>query len=181
MSTGWGRRSTLSSLSLILLIGGWASIYMRVSKHPGVMYGIDFRGGTLVYVRFAGPPPIDQIRKGLQQAGLANSTIQGISDTQAVGSQNDVVIGLEQNARATNPSTPASRKFSTFCTHFGDGILRQARFQLHHPFGSCRRPHAERSSRDQFECRRPLQSARQPAGHRRATRITAESSPVSTS
>jgi preprotein translocase subunit SecF len=93
-----GKAKYFVSLSLILLIGGWASIYMRVSKHPGVMYGIDFRGGTLVTVRFAGPPPIDQIRKGLQQAGLANSTIQGISDTQAVGSQNDVLIGLEQNA-----------------------------------------------------------------------------------
>ena len=62
------------------------------------MYGIDFRGGTLVYVRFAGKPPIDEIRKGLEQAGLANSSIQGISDNQSVGSQNDVVIGLEQNA-----------------------------------------------------------------------------------
>jgi preprotein translocase subunit SecF len=99
VSVDWmGKAKYFVSLSLILLIGGWASIYMRVSKHPGVMYGIDFRGGTLVTVRFAGSPPIDQIRKGLEQAGLANSTIQGISDTQAVGSQNDVLIGLEQNA-----------------------------------------------------------------------------------
>ena len=48
-----------------------------------------------MYVRFAGPPPIDQIRKGLQSAGLPNSTIQAISD---IGNSNsrDVVIGLEQ-------------------------------------------------------------------------------------
>ena len=44
-----GKAKYFVSLSLILLIGGWVSIYMRVSKHPGVMYGIDFRGGTLVY------------------------------------------------------------------------------------------------------------------------------------
>jgi preprotein translocase subunit SecF len=91
-----GKAKYFVALSAILLIVGWISIFTRVSKNPSVMYGIDFRGGTLVTVRFAGKPPIDEIRKGLAQAGLPNSTIQGISDTQAVGSQNDVLIGLEQ-------------------------------------------------------------------------------------
>ena len=92
-----GKAKYFVALSLLLLIVGWISILHRVSKNPGAMYGIDFRGGTLVYVRFAGKAPVDQIRKGLQDAGLSNSTIQGISDTQNVGSQNDVVIGLEQS------------------------------------------------------------------------------------
>jgi len=91
-----GKAKYFVALSLFLLIVGWASIYRTVVMKHGTLYGIDFRGGTLVYVRFAGPPPIDQLRKGLQQAGLANSTIQGISDTQNVASKNDVVIGLEQ-------------------------------------------------------------------------------------
>jgi len=85
-----GKAKYFVTLSLLLLAAGWFSIL----RH-GLYYGIDFRGGTLVYVRFSGPPPIDQIRKGLQQAGLANSSIQGISDINA-SSQNDVVIGLEQ-------------------------------------------------------------------------------------
>src|SRR5271170_7670616 len=92
-----GKAKYFVALSLVLLLVGWVSIFRRVSKNPGAMYGIDFRGGTLVYVRFAGKAPVDQIRKGLQEAGLANSTIQGISDSQSVGSQNDVVIGLEQS------------------------------------------------------------------------------------
>jgi preprotein translocase subunit SecF len=91
-----GKAKYFVALSAILLVVGWISIFTRVSKNPSAMYGIDFRGGTLVTVRFAGKPPIDEIRKGLAQAGLPNSTIQGISDTQAVGSQNDVLIGLEQ-------------------------------------------------------------------------------------
>jgi preprotein translocase subunit SecF len=91
-----GKAKYFVALSALLLVVGWISIFTRVSKNPSAMYGIDFRGGTLVYVRFAGKPPIDEIRKGLEQAGLPNSTIQGISDTQAVGSQNDVMIGLEQ-------------------------------------------------------------------------------------
>ena len=87
-----GKAKYFVALSLVLLAVGWASIL----KNGGLRYGIDFRGGTLVYVRFAGTPPIDQIRKGLQSAGLANSTIQSISDIGNSASQRDVVIGLEQ-------------------------------------------------------------------------------------
>jgi preprotein translocase subunit SecF len=92
-----GKTKYFVALSLLLLVAGWISIFHRVSKNSEALYGIDFRGGTLVYVRFAGKPPIDQIRTGLQAAGLPNATIQGISDTQNVGSQNDVVIGLEKS------------------------------------------------------------------------------------
>jgi len=87
-----GKAKYFVTLSLVLLAVGWASIL----KNGGLRYGIDFRGGTLVYVRFAGTPLIDQIRKGLQSAGLANSTIQSISDIGNSAAQRDVVIGLEQ-------------------------------------------------------------------------------------
>jgi len=90
--TWMGKTKYFVTLSLILLAIGWFSVFM----HHGLFYGIDFRGGTLVYVRFAGKPPMNEIRKGLEQAGLGNSTIQGISDIRDIGSQNDVVIGLEQ-------------------------------------------------------------------------------------
>ncbi len=93
-----GKAKYFVALSLILLVVGWISILTRVAKNPQVMYSIDFRGGTLIYVRFAGKAPIDQIREGLKNAGLQNSTIQGISDTGSINSQNDVVIGLEQTA-----------------------------------------------------------------------------------
>jgi preprotein translocase subunit SecF len=91
-----GKAKYFVALSVILLAGGWASILM----HGGLRYGIDFRGGTLVYVRFAGPAPVNQIRKGLAAAGLADSSIQTISDTVLNSSaQNDVVIGLEQKGQ----------------------------------------------------------------------------------
>ncbi|MGA7623795.1 MAG: protein translocase subunit SecF [Candidatus Acidiferrales bacterium] len=91
-----GKAKYFAALSLILLVVGWASIL----KNHGLRYGIDFRGGTLVYVRFAGPAPLDRIRKGLASAGLADSTIQTISDTVLNnGGQNDVVIGLERGGQ----------------------------------------------------------------------------------
>ncbi|HYL09974.1 MAG TPA: protein translocase subunit SecF [Candidatus Acidoferrales bacterium] len=76
-----------------LLIGGISWI----TKH-GLRYGIDFKGGTLVYVRFSQTPPIDQIRSGLAAQGLGNSQIQRISDLTNPNS-NEVVIGLEEKGQ----------------------------------------------------------------------------------
>jgi preprotein translocase subunit SecF len=90
-----GKAKYFVTLSLLLLAIGWISIF----RNGGLRYGIDFRGGTLVYVRFSGPPPIDKIRDGLKAAGLSNSTIQSISDISNRGPQSDVVIGLEQQGR----------------------------------------------------------------------------------
>jgi preprotein translocase subunit SecF len=84
-----------AGLSLALLAIGWISVW----KNGGVRYGIDFRGGTLVYVRFAGSPPLDKIRQGLAGAGLSDSSIQQISDISDPTSKNDVVIGLEQKGQ----------------------------------------------------------------------------------
>jgi preprotein translocase subunit SecF len=102
-----GKAKYFVALSLILLVVGWASIL----KNGGMRYGIDFRGGTLVYVRFAGPAPLDQIRKGLSSAGLNDSTIQTISDNVlSSGSQNDVVIGLEQKGQSDETSLESGRE-----------------------------------------------------------------------
>jgi len=98
-----------------------------VVKH-GTLYGIDFRGGTLVYVRFAGPPPIDQLRKGLEQAGLANSTIQGISDTQNVASKNDVVIGLEQTQSDESLDAGKQKILDVLRATFGGGASAKPDF-----------------------------------------------------
>jgi preprotein translocase subunit SecF len=90
-----GKAKYFIALSLILLTVGWFSVFWN----HGLRYGIDFRGGTLVVVRFANAPPIDQIRKGLQDAGLRNSTITPISDISDPNSKNDVQISLETNAQ----------------------------------------------------------------------------------
>jgi len=116
-----GKAKYFVALSLFLLIAGWVSIYRTVEVKHGTLYGIDFRGGTLVYVRFAGPPPIDQLRKGLAQAGLANSTIQGISDTQNVGSKNDVVIGLEQSSSDQSLDAGKQKILDVLHATFGGG------------------------------------------------------------
>ncbi len=101
-----GKAKYFVALSLTLLAIGAVSII----RQGGLRYGIDFRGGTLVYVRFAGPPPIDQLRKALDAAGLTNNTLQQISGE--IGNANashDVVIGLEQKGQGDAESLDAGK------------------------------------------------------------------------
>src|SRR3984957_15067693 len=86
-----GKAKYFFGLSLTLLVIGGASLIM----HGGPYYGIDFKGGTVVDVRFSGPPPIDTIRNGLAQQGIGNSTIVPVSDIAAPNS-NEVLINLEE-------------------------------------------------------------------------------------
>ena len=73
------------------LLIGWSAIFLK----GGIKYGIDFRGGTNVDVRFAHPPNVDQLRASLQRQGLGNSEIQGVSDI-ANPNSNEVLIFVEQ-------------------------------------------------------------------------------------
>src|SRR5712692_10332200 len=89
-----GKTKYFVSLSLLLLVVGWASIWQK----GGLLFGIDFREGTLVYVRFTQVPSIDAIRAGLTAEGLGNSTIQPIRDITRPDTH-DVMIGVEQRTK----------------------------------------------------------------------------------
>ncbi|HEY2647274.1 MAG TPA: protein translocase subunit SecF [Candidatus Acidoferrales bacterium] len=89
-----GKAKYFFGLSFLLLAAGVASIV----AHGGLSYGIDFKGGTVVDVRFAGAPPIDTIRNGLAQQGIGNSTIVPVSDI-ASGNGNEVLINLEEKGQ----------------------------------------------------------------------------------
>jgi preprotein translocase subunit SecF len=86
-----GKAKYFYALSAILLLAGWVSIFAK----GGMYYGIDFKGGTNVDVRFTQPANIDQIRKALTAQGLGNNEIQSISDIGA-GNSNEVQIFVGQ-------------------------------------------------------------------------------------
>ena len=89
-----GKAKYFYALSGLLLLAGIISVVSQ----GGIRYGLDFKGGTNVDVRFAQPPNIDRLRSGLAAQGLGNSEIQGISDI-ANPNANEVVIGLEQKGQ----------------------------------------------------------------------------------
>src|SRR5271165_1331978 len=86
-----GKSKYFFALSGLLLLIGWSAIFLK----GGIKYGIDFRGGTNVDVRFAQPPNIDQLRASLRSQGLGNSEIQSVSDI-ANPNSNEVLIFVEQ-------------------------------------------------------------------------------------
>jgi len=57
----------------------------------GIPLGVDFRGGTLVYVKFSHTPDDDVIRGALQKAGLQRARIQRYGPV----SNNEVLIDLD--------------------------------------------------------------------------------------
>ena len=85
-----GKAKYFYALSGILLLAGWASILFG----SGIRYGIDFKGGTNVDVRFAQPPNVDKLRSGLAAQGLGNTEIQSVSDISNPNS-NEVLIFVE--------------------------------------------------------------------------------------
>ncbi len=91
-----GKAKYFYGLSGILLLAG---VISGVSQ-GGLRYGIDFKGGTNVDVRFAQPPNIDQVRNALKTQGLGNSEIQAISSGGLNASNsNEVLIFVEQKGQ----------------------------------------------------------------------------------
>jgi len=65
--------------SLILILAGIVSLI----SHKGPNYGIDFAGGTLVQVKFSQKVDVSDIRKGLDEIGLKDVSVQGFGDQEA--------------------------------------------------------------------------------------------------
>jgi len=93
-------------LSLVLVA---ASILSLVLK-GGPRWGIDFRGGTLVYVKFRQQPPLEQIRRALAGRIPGEVTVQEMTGAR------EVIIGTEMRsereldqARRTITDTLAER------------------------------------------------------------------------
>jgi preprotein translocase subunit SecF len=74
--------------SLVLSAAGLISIAL----HGGLRYGIDFKGGAQMTVKFAYAPPLDKIRSALAQKVKSEVEVQNETGG---GTNNEVVIGTE--------------------------------------------------------------------------------------
>ena len=83
---GWKWR--FLAFSLVFSIAGILSMLFW----HGMPMGVEFRGGTDVYVKFAGTPKLDQIRGALDRAGLHGARLQPIGSA----SDNEVLISLSE-------------------------------------------------------------------------------------
>ena len=81
-----GKKWPFIIASLVLTAAGLISLVL----HGGPRYGIDFKGGTLMTVKFQGPPPVDKIRAALDKALPSAPEVQNFT-----GGSNEVSIGTE--------------------------------------------------------------------------------------
>jgi len=81
-----GKKWYFLAFSLIFSVAGICS--MLFWHH--IPLGVEFRGGTLVYVKFAQTPDLDQIRQVLDRAGLHDPRIQRFGPT----TDNEVLVDL---------------------------------------------------------------------------------------
>jgi preprotein translocase subunit SecF len=85
-----GKKWPFIIASLVLTVAGFTSILMQ----GGLKFGIDFKGGTLMTVKFSQKPPIEKIRGAFARSGKINGevTVQNFTDPQT---QNEIEIGTE--------------------------------------------------------------------------------------
>lgn len=111
-----GRKWWFIPPSLALIVAGLGSI---VAQH-GLLYGIDFKGGTQTEIRWDGTPPIGNIRSAV------SSKLQGVTVVEAhgTGGSNEVIVSTalspQENVTAVRQTlktrSPASQRTTRFST-----------------------------------------------------------------
>jgi len=80
-----GKKWPFIIASLVLTAAGLGSLVVR----GGPNYGIDFKGGALLYLRFNQEPPVQKIRAALE------SKVKGEVSVQQITGQPEVLVGTE--------------------------------------------------------------------------------------
>ncbi|MDP6331390.1 MAG: protein translocase subunit SecF [SAR324 cluster bacterium] len=128
-----GKRFYAGIFSAILLVGGLVSVLM----HQGLNYGIDFRGGTNIQIRFKEVPNLDQLRDFFGHKDLGNVMLQtfgsvedreillGLSVDNPLGTGEKLTYGLRQMLQTDYPELEL-RRIETIGPKVGDELKTSA-------------------------------------------------------
>jgi preprotein translocase subunit SecF len=109
-----GKKWPFIIASLVLTVAGFASIAMK----GGLKYGIDFKGGALMTVKFASNPPLEKIRSAMAHSDKIHGDVT-VQNFTGAGAENQVEIGTElQEERQLNINRQAMQDVLT--TTFGN-------------------------------------------------------------
>lgn len=90
-----GKKWYFLGFSLVFsVLGVWSMLFWH-----GIPEGVDFKGGTMVYVKFSAAPSEDHLREAMDKAGVKDFRIQRISGSVNEVS-NEVVIALPESSAA---------------------------------------------------------------------------------
>jgi preprotein translocase subunit SecF len=88
--------------SLVVTAAGWLSVFFW----HGIPLNVDFKGGTIVYVKFEQPPNLDHIRKAIDKQGIHDAKIQ----TYGQAGNNEVIIALGRETANDQTQLDLGRK-----------------------------------------------------------------------
>jgi len=97
VSIDWlGKKWYLIGVSSVLLLIGLAGYFF----YGGFTYGVDFTGGTIIFLKFSNPPDIDAIRSSLSPEALGTTIIQRYGEPEDNSVQVRMQTVLESTAGA---------------------------------------------------------------------------------
>jgi len=116
-------------IALSLALAATGIISMVVKK--GLAYGIDFRGGTVVYVKFSKAPNLDAIRGELDRQNLRGNTITSIG----APSDHEVMIALDLKTTAESEALDQGKRaiVNSLSSLFGQGEAGKVDFNNSSP------------------------------------------------
>ena len=115
-----GNRMIAFLISIVMIVVGLGSIVVK----GGLIFGVDFVGGTLVEVKFSDAPDIDAIRNAVSQANFAGASIQKL------GEENLVLIRVQLSKNANESGEDEGRKItSALQTAFGENSFEITRVE----------------------------------------------------
>jgi preprotein translocase subunit SecF len=85
-----GKKWPFIIASLVLTVAGFVSMAMQ----GGLKYGIDFRGGALMTVKFASEPPVEKIRSAMSHSPALHGDVT-VQNLYGSGAVNEVEIGTQ--------------------------------------------------------------------------------------
>ena len=101
-----GKKWYFLAFSLVFSVAGLLSLFLW----HGLPLGVDFRGGTLVYVKFTHAPNDSDIRAKLDKAGLKDAKLQSIADAAAPGLTTTDLATAQKTAQTTADAIAAAGK-----------------------------------------------------------------------
>ena len=70
-------------VSIVLMLAGLGSaIFRQATHHQAFNLGVDFKGGTVVTIKFKQRPPDESIRAALTKQGVKDAIVQPVTDKQ---------------------------------------------------------------------------------------------------
>ena len=90
-----GKKWPFIIASLILTVLGLGSLAVK----GGPRYGIEFKGGMLMTVKFRGAPPLDEVRSSLSKALASPPSVETFEN-----GSNEIAIGIASQAFSASRS-----------------------------------------------------------------------------